>query len=339
MAENNQENFWAAGSVGQSPNTEDSSPSIPEPPHEVRIRTMQSDIESMVASGGSGPRFKSVKVATVRPVQTEETNGPAGGIKKNSFLIPLITLIAIGAIGAGAFLFYNILPPPGGSTGAPATIQKQDQAGQPAQQQTGANQSVTAAGSTIHQSFFKKSADKTLVLVIRSTAQSSFDLQTYSQKLLGILPSTSTGGFFEVNAEDEKGNNYEAIQLLNYADVALLDPAYLFAHFNTDATMFVYKDKNGSWPGYILQLKPTENWLFLKDDVAKIEQSSQVPGFFLTSPGNADTNGFKDITLSGQPARELTFSSPGAAFVYGWYNGYLIMSASESGFNEAISRL
>jgi hypothetical protein len=38
-------------------------PGVPPPPAEVRVRTMQSDLESMAKSGGGLPQFQNVSVA------------------------------------------------------------------------------------------------------------------------------------------------------------------------------------------------------------------------------------------------------------------------------------
>lgn len=326
-------------------------PNIPEPPREVKIRTMQSDMESVVSSGGN-PLPKSVQVELPRRFLEEaqsvpEAGAPAGSLqprKKRIIPLPLIALLVIGVAVAAGFFIYNLFYSGSASNlfglipqvpATPPPITALPSAG--GQAAVGGGQAPPIPAFK-HQSFFRKPADGAVALAIHSTAQSAFDLQTYSQKLLSILPAAGAG-LFEVNAVDESGNALGAIQLFSYADISSPDPAYLFAHFNPDVTMFVYMDKSGSSPGYILQLQPSENWLFLKNDVAKMEQSPSIAGFFLNSPGLASAGGFKDAIIGGQPARELSFSAPGAAFVYGWYSGYLIMSASESGYKEALSRL
>ncbi len=49
----------------------------PPPPSEVKIRTMQSDIAAMRASGGGTPKFRSVAVAGLS--LDKERHTPAGG--------------------------------------------------------------------------------------------------------------------------------------------------------------------------------------------------------------------------------------------------------------------
>src|SRR5258708_40224271 len=83
--------------------------------------------------------------------------------------------------------------------------------------------------------------------------------------------------------------------------------ALLSAHFNADATFFAYRDKGSLWPGYVLSLKPGENWLFSKVDTAKIESSASIANFFLANVGSPFKAGFVDNTVSSTAVRELPF--------------------------------
>jgi len=206
-----------------------------------------------------------------------------------------------------------------------------------------------AAQSFVHHSLFSKPVDQLLTLTVRSSAESASDLQTFSQKVTNLLAGAKpTTNLFEINVKNADGEDLDVNETMALADTAVLDPQFLSAHFNTDATFFVYsakggsasggKDKNGLWPGYIVALKPTENWLFLKNDIQKLEKSSKVNNFFFSSPGDR-VGDFKDDVVSGQPVRVLQFTAPGAIFIYGWFRGNLILSVSLDGLKSALARL
>ncbi|MDO8301960.1 MAG: hypothetical protein Q7T18_01845, partial [Sedimentisphaerales bacterium] len=107
-----------------------------------------------------------------------------------------------------------------------------------------------------------------------------------------------------------------------------------------DFTAFVYGDKDGFWPGYILKLKAGESPLLLASGVVKIEtDTALIYSFFAQAPGIASP-AFRDAQLSGNPVRELTFTQKPSAFIYGWVKSqYLIIGTSEEAVKSAISRL
>jgi hypothetical protein len=113
----------------------------------------------------------------------------------------------------------------------------------------------------------------------------------------------------------------------------------LAQNFNPDFTFFIYKEKKGFWPGLITQLKPEKNLIVLKPEIAKLENSTNLERLFITKP-EGEKGLFRDVLLSGQPARVLDFSvSSPAKFIYGWFHNYLVISTSEVGLKEAIGRL
>jgi len=64
-----------------------------------------------------------------------------------------------------------------------------------------------------------------------------------------------------------------------------------------------------------------------------------INNLFITPPGMPDPN-FKDSLVSGEPVRELHYSS-GASLFYGWFvgNEYLVISTSKEGLQDALGRL
>jgi hypothetical protein len=321
------ENVWQTGGVAEQPPRGSGAgiSNIPPSP-EVRVRTLRSDLESMAQSGGGQPRFQTVKLQ----LPVEPAGKPAGQEEKASpFSIAIVIVIAAGIIAAVAFLAYRLFPSNSPSSN---TNNYQPTSAQPVE--------PAPASSFVHHSFFKKPADQFLVLTVRSAAESASELQTYNQRFVELLSNANpTSSIIEIGAKGNNGSDLGVSEIFPLADIAVLETQFLLSHFSPDVTLFAYRDKNGFWPGYILSLQSSENWLFLKSEVAKLETSPKIANFFLSSPGSPASTGFKDDFINDQPARVLGFSAPGASFVYGWFRGYLILSTSEDGLKEAFSRL
>jgi len=313
-------------------------PNVAPPPPEVKIRTMKSDIESMAHLGGGAPQFRSVKAPQLVAAASEEEPVPEEKIRlKPSLVVALVSIVAFVVLAAVAYMAYNMFFAGGGNVStapAPTATRGNNQTQQPyATTQPSAN--------FTHATLFTRPVDQTLTFALSSAAQNASELQTFSQRFSGIFPGANAAStFFEVDVENADGSGADVNSIFAAADAAVLDSQYVLAHFSPDVTVFAYKDAKGIWPGYIFKLKPTENWLFLKDDVAKIEaMTAKIENFFLNSPGNPSAGGFKDDSIDNSPFRALAFSRPGATFVYGWYRGYLVFSTSVDGLKEAMARL
>lgn len=339
-----QDNFWK--STESSPNLEEIAPSVSPPPPEVKVRTLRTDLESMAKGGGALPQFEAVRA----PNLPYAAKGVAGRVeeKKSNIGTIVVALIALALLGAIVYLGYqlfskqvqtgtNAVPSPQASPlAAPVLAPPPPPATPPLAEQ-----------GFIHHSLFSKPTDQLLTLTMRSNVASASDLQTFNQKLINLLAGAKpTANLFEINVKDAEGKDLDLNEIFSAADAGVLNPQFISAHFNTDATFFVYKDKSGStaltaggfWPGYIVLLKPAENWLFLKDGVSQLEKSPKINNFFLASPGGKPGS-FKDDAVSGQPVRTLAFTTPDATFVYGWFRGNLILSTSVDGLKEALARL
>jgi hypothetical protein len=301
----------------------------------------------MAKSGGGLPRFENVKVSGLS-METRAAAGrspvDAGTAKARSNVTLLLAIVAglaaLGAIGYFAYqTFFNNSAP----TALPSAQQNQPVSAAPTS--SGGAISQPATPLFMHISLFKKPADQTLVLTLGAgggTAASATDLQTFNQKLGTVLASANKAAtMIEISVMATDGHGISVSDLLAQANAQVLDPSLLAAHFNPDATFFVYRDKGGFWPGYVLSLKPGENWLFSKGDAAKLESSPSLPNFFLGNVGSPSAGGFTDKTVSSTAVRELAFSGSASSgiFVYGWYKTYFIISTSEGGFLSAMDRL
>jgi hypothetical protein len=209
---------------------------------------------------------------------------------------------------------------------------------------------VTPAPPLVHASFFRKPADQTLKFFLSApgAAMSAADLQTYNQKLATFLDTSSKGAMFvEVDVKEAGGQDLSINDLLSQQGAQVIDAQTLSTNFSADATFFVYRDKNGVWPGYVLSLAQGKDWSIVQASLKNVEASintSNISAMFLADVGTPSVSGFKDSTIASATAvRTLAFtggSVPGA-FLYGWTldHRYLILSTSPSGFSAALKRL
>lgn len=312
---------------------------IPAPTAEVKVRTMRSDLSSLAITGGGMPRFTKVNV---EGLSISGTGTAVPGSKKNNksplvFLVVFLALVILGVVGwLGYNLFFNK-----GSAVQQSENQTSSSSGTGAVQtyQSSAAYSVTFT----HASLFKKPADATVTFSLPQDAgvATANDLQTYNQKVLGVLAAASkSANFIEIDVKGTDGKDMNIEDLLSGADAEILDPGFLATHFNLDATFFAYRDGNGFWPGYVIALRPGENQALLKNGVKAIESSPKIMNVFLAGVGTASPSGFTDAVIAGANARVLNFTGTvSESFVYGWFQSYLIISASHDGFAQAVARL
>ncbi len=343
------------GKIKRMNGSENNPSTAPPPPPEVKVRTMRSDLEAMTKSGGSLPRFQNVAVGTLSFEEGTRAASPAarGLSKKTALLILIIVAAAAGTALISYFVYAAFFANKSGpvvesAQPAPAT-QKAAPTNTAALSTSGNGSSVApppaaAAGPFTHLSFFKMPADQVLTLTLSpgGPASSAADLQTFNQKLTALLAGANkNAALIEIKVKDAQGNGVPVSDILAAENAEVFGPQFLAAHFNPDTTFFVYRDKNGFWPGYVLSLAIGENWLFLEKDVAKLESSPSLANFFLQDVGAPAPGGFTDATVSSTAVRVLTFpnSSAPAAFTYGWFQVRLILSTSENGFLQAINHL
>ncbi len=340
--------------------------SAPPPPPEVKVRTMQSDLAAMAKSGGGAPRFESVRVAGWAPAAGQgpvaNAAAAAGKRRRSSMLVLIVAAIVIVAALVGYFTYVSFFAGRATNPSLPASQSNAAQAGAAGAGTAGtgtpppssappaasgpstASQAAAPAGPFTHVSLFMKPADQTLALTLSSggPAQTAADLESFNQKLTALLAEAKkSAALIEINVAGTDGNGVAVGDILSEENAAVLDPQFLAAHFSPDATFFIYQDANGFWPGYVLALQPGENWLYLENDVAKLESSPAIANFFLTDVGSPAASGFTDSTVNGTAVRVLAYpgANPPAAFVYGWYGSRLILSASRGGFAAALAHL
>ncbi len=306
---------------------------VPPPPSEVTVRTLESDLASMGASGGVSPKPKPVKfshkidqeesaritagVATGAPMGTpQQPSAIADFFSSKIFLVLSLLILLTVVFLAGYYVIYPLLNP------APAPVQQK--AAAPA----GVVETVE------HKSFFTQPVDGIFTLDASLPVQG---MQADRDKVSALVGGL-TGKFFELEPEDSLSQPVYASSFFALIGAEVLKADFLDANFEKDFTMFLYKDKNALLPGYILRLKAGETPILLKNDIAELENaSSSWSNLFVMQTGTPQPQ-FHDDLLSGQPVRVLDFSNPSSTLAYGWFlNKYLIISTSLDGMKEAIN--
>jgi len=312
---------------------------VPEAPKEVIIRTMASDLELMAKSGGTlVARSQPAPVATP-PVQTVKTVKPP---MDSAAIIKIVIWGAIGLIGIGIVFVvgYYVVPlvfpktiPPASTPTLPADNQSAPQTQLP---ETPELPSPVFS----HKSFFSTPAERNTSISLEP-ATAAANLQTFAERIASALADIPPEiSFLELTMQDTDGKPLSWTKFLSFINADLLTSDFFLSKFNQDFTAFIYRDKNGAWPGYVLQLAGNQNPLLFRSQTNAMENGvPALQNLYLVPPGNPN-GGFQDSQLVGEPVRTLVFKQAGAVFAYGWFHSkYLVLSTSLNGLKEAVKRL
>ena len=326
---------------------------VPPPPSEVGVRTMASDLASIAQSGGGAPkpiplRIYSRTQENARNVAAEaqrsapppapmiavnqnmpgaaasadvsQTQSPAGKqesfFSKPIFLFGLLGLLLAGTFSAAYFLVYPLLNPK-------QPVVKQPLIPVPAQ-----------TTSFEHKSVFGQAVDGNFNLEILSPVNG---MQFKRDKIASFINAVP-GSFYEIVPE-VAGQPFTADDFFSSVGANVLGSDFLNANFEKDFTLFLYKDKDGLWPGYILQVKAGKSPIFLQKEVLQKMQSAATEraNLFLVAPGTPFNSQFQTGLSSGQPVWFLNFPNVSSSVAYGWlFNKYLAISTSLDGMKQAI---
>lgn len=116
------------------------------------------------------------------------------------------------------------------------------------------------------------------------------------------------------------------VQFLSDADKTQLDQ-----WFEKDFAAYLYYDRNGVWPGYIAKIKRNPSLQSV------LENASNAANFYLVTPGTFSV--FKDGKINNYATRYAAGSRAGAAFNYGIFKDYFVISASYDGLKATIKLL
>lgn len=309
--------------------TRDNNSSLPAPTVDVKIRTMNSDLQSM-GLGGGFPQMNIQQIPTVdlNPaprVQQVVAPTSSSGSKKIIYIILAVVGVAILFV-LGFFLPKLLLgnqpvtPPPTNQGGKATTTVTTPQA--PPVKPT----------TFTHSTFFKVGTGNIITIPLLSSSAENVSA------IISELSAPISASFSET-AFTKDGSPTTWKEFISLYGWNFLPETFFTENFKDDFTSFVYKDAMGTFPGYIVQLKPDSSIVLLRSQLLKIESDPMaVAKVFLSSPSNPEAS-FKDSQISNQPVRTLKFGS-GETFYYGWFNNeYLIFGTSAEGVTQAFSKL
>jgi len=326
----------------------------PPPPPRITIRTLGSDIKSIVEGGGSGPVGEVVNVpAPMKPRMPEKTpddvkinvpgyagpeeriftpetlptalgSAPAVQIvkegKSKARLVITIAIIAIIAVGFGLGGYFFVYKRFFQQEAPPVVNLPQ-----------ATTTAETPNPAVIHESFIQadKTQTATNISQITPEAVASGTLSVLKEAILNdeqgnpaLFPKYLSGIITEFNESD-----------LNY--------------FEPDFTAFIYYDKDGAWPGYVARIKDDAPLVVVQPIISRIEgfrtaenpENSNLGKLFLENPGVPNVDGFKNGQVDGIPTRYLTFEKTGASLNYGWVGRYLVITTSYPAMQTVNRRL
>lgn len=313
---------------------------------DVTIRTMASDLESIYKSGGG---------QSAAPVVHFENPAASGTAPKTSgargaALKIIATLAGVVVLGSAVWYGFGWV-----RDHSSQLFNSANKNAAPAAQQSENTPSKTPAGllktspvvsapviesDFIHTSLLRSPADQVFQYPISRGAQTAADLQTYSQKVsqaLGELKSNAA--LIEIQPIKKQAAAASFGDFLFDIQSNLIDQEVLAQNFNPDFTFFIYRNRNEYWPGFVLQLKSGKNWLYLKDEISRIEYATARDVIFLSPAGTPSKEGFRDDAVGDLSARSLRYSNSSATFMYGWFRNFLIISTSREGMQEVLNRL
>lgn len=312
-------------------------PSIPgtPPPPDIGIRTMASDLSSLKSSGGL-----EAKPTTFKPEEfnkepifeiAKPEKGAEGAVKTIQPKTRRVNIfIVLGIIGfvilAGLVIYFFVMPlifpKENPTTELPGAVETPQVEVEP----------VPVVSPLIHQSYFITPAVSAIAMNVNS-----LNLAEINSALNDSAADTQQKTVKEVTLTVSG----EVPQAADFLSIAFpeLNRDFLNASFEKDFTAFLYRDANGSWPGYVFRLNPNSSLDQVAATMANIETSQNISGLYLSNvvPNSA---GFKDgLKVGNVSARYLAMNAPGASFNYVWFNNHLVASTSFDGFREALKLL
>ncbi len=344
-------------------------PPLPPPP-EITLRTMQSDMEGLKLTGGSGSMPKpftppelmkelSRPMATLPPmpkltpsdfgsgrpmpspapqIETEVARSNWGKM----FLWGGVLILIAGVGVAGYFYVYpmmfpKLLPAPP----APA-VTIPPQAEVPAQEMPIDGIPEMNNEPPLEELTTQMRAHTSLlagVAGVSSVTLTTLDLTSLKLALQReAAKNAPANSLTEITLSDANGQLSAAtIVPLMLPELSADTIKKLFAD---DFTTALYRDANGVWPVYILKVSPDSSQVEAQPAVAALEVSPNLANLFVSAPGAKTAATFKTGTkINEVTIRYMPFTKTGASLNIGWSGNNLIISTSYNGMKKTIGSL
>lgn len=316
-------------------------PPPPDAPLEVVIRTRASDLALLAKSGGSTAGLSGASITIGKAGEGAALPAPRG---KGSQTLVWTVVFVVGAVVL-FFVGYYLIPLVGSGVkrqapGAAKTAAQKESA------PSGASSSAPAAKPAEpaffgHASFFREAPDAVKEFDPYHTISGPIDRASVVATIDLLTKSTgAAGALFELSTKSAEGRPLTWGEFVGLMNASALDEDIIRDSFARDFTVFVWRDVGGAWPGFIFKLKEGLAPLLVQKQMFSIETPAENFRNLFPVPPASSTRGFSDVQISGQPARSLAFQKPAVTFTYGWFfKNYFIMSTSEEGLKQALSRL
>lgn len=348
---------------------------------DIVLRTMQTDIESILKSGGNTTEIYKSAIPininqNIKKKEEEIINKQFPIIKNNyqtiqeknfnqlnqkeiqekqvieekySKKLPLLIKIILNLSMLAAFFLigYFILPkiiPTKVSQEIKPEIKPIEQNNQILQE----NQTTTVPINDSNQensqqsnllSLFKISSDNIVEFNIDTKIP---NFKKYYQFLItdSLSKTTSTNQTSTlkiINLKDQNNNLLNWTEFLEVTKTTLLNHDFWNNNFNPNFVGFIYQNKNGIWPGYILEIKNSILPLSIQLELKNLYDNRNIlSNFYFNNPDFSKTELQNSLILNKEPVTILK-AQTGEKFVYGIFlNKYLILSTSIEGLEQII---
>lgn len=337
------------------------------PPPEITLRTMQSDMESLKQTGGSGSAPKPFTPPELakdlsRPAVPPPPMPPMTKIPQTDFAsqrpaapaaAPAIEMEKSGSnmgkmllwggalvliIGAGVAGYMYVYPllfpqlPPAPPAPAITTPTPEPVIPEPAAPEAVVPPAEVPPAPKLHVSMLSAAtAVSPLTLTVADLVSIKLALQAEAAK------TAAADSLIETTLSDASG------QLAASAVLPLMLPALTADNmkklFEDDFTTALYHDANGVWPVYILKINASSSLVEAQPTVTALEASPSLSNLFLSVPGTPSAGGFKSGKIGASDTRYLSFSKTGASLNIAWSGNKLILSTSYNGLKKTLSSL
>lgn len=337
--------------IGTTPGYGDSleSKTLPPPPPEgnleVVVRTMQTDLALVQKSGGSirtssattlsidnTGKVMAAAVSTDTAPKKDRTQFVIWGIV---FAVGTVVLFLLG------FYFIPFLLSKITDEQAPASPQ-------PAVSNTLPSQNTQPARtvepvSFSHTSFFTTTPPPILDITLYENGLPP-DRAGFIRNITAAVAARPDNIFLEVLPRGLENRPFAWGNLAALLGASAIDQTFFSDYMQRDYSVGMLRGSGTAsspslQPVYVFKLKDNENPILLQRETLSLETDTAAFGkLFFSDPGTP-IGTFKDIQVSGQPARALSFQN-GPTLIYGWFfNTYLIIGTSEASLKGAIERL
>lgn len=341
---------------------EGESPLAKVPFQKIDMRTMESDMSSIKASGGGNPTPYAPTNTAPAPRSTQSTPFPATGAptfnvadmsapdnsgisgisgtppsggmppvgpKNNKmFLWIIIGIVVLGLIAAAYFFLLPGLKGVGEVKNEILPTEQTSPAEEvaPVEEITSTETPETIA---VHASYFKTPAD----------VVSEIQPQLFSSEGVKILiqPTSTTVPLLKELVIKTSSN-----QPISFGSfTGLFFPTFftpnITLNFEQDFTFVSYANKSGTWLAFVTKLKDSSDMSFVQSELNRFQNDPGIIGFYLSNPGSALS--WKDGKIAGKPASVMEFSTRGVEFAYVWVDRYLIVTTNLDAAAAIMKRL